>query len=91
MTARITLDVTRDGEFEIWLNEEGRDLLVRQLQHLSKKSDHFHFGPKGLAEVAVSSRAYRDSDTILERGKAMLRSDDWDARYFPHVLNGSSQ
>ena len=40
MTARITINMNKEGSLEIWLNEEGRDLLVSQLQHLSKKSDH---------------------------------------------------
>jgi hypothetical protein len=59
MAARITINLTAKGELEIWLNEEGRDLLVRELQHLSEKSDHFHFGPAEIGEVEVSSLRYR--------------------------------
>ena len=34
MSARITFSLASDGELEIWLNEQGRDLLVRELQNL---------------------------------------------------------
>lgn len=88
MKPRITIDSNTDGELEIWLNEAGRDLLVRELQHLSRQSDHFHFGPEELdGEVPVRNRAYRDGDRIIEWGKVMLRPDEWDAQYFPHVLD----
>jgi hypothetical protein len=86
MAARITINLTATGELEIWLNEEGRDVLVRELQHLSEKSDHFHFGPVGVGEVEVSSQPYRSNDQMLECGKVYFRTDAWDREYFPHVL-----
>ncbi len=87
MKPRITINTTPDGDLEIWLNEAGRDLLVRELQQLSEKSDHFHFGPEELGgEVPVQGRAYRGSDHLLEWGKVLLRPDAWDAKHFPHVL-----
>ena len=86
MSARITVNLTAKGEFEIWVNEQGRDLLVRELQHLSEKSDHFHLGPRGISEVEVSSRPYRPDDKILEVGKILFRTDAWDKQYYPHVL-----
>ena len=86
MTARITINLTPEGELEIWLNEQGRDLLVRELQHLSEKRDHFHLGPSETGEVEVSSRPYRSNDRILEYGKVYFRPDAWDREYFPHVL-----
>lgn len=86
MAARITISLTAKGELEIWLNEEGRDLLVRELQHLSEKSDHFHFGPAEIGEVEVSSVPYRSNDRILEYGKVYFRTDAWDREHFPHVL-----
>jgi hypothetical protein len=87
MKPRITINTRPDGELEIWLNEAGRDLLVRQLQHLSEQSDHFHFGPEDLdGEVPVQSRAYRDGDQVIEWGKVLFRPDEWDAEHFPHVL-----
>ena len=86
MAPRITLNLTADGEFEIWLNPEGRDVLVKELQGLSERNDHFHFGPSPSGEVEVSSRAYRSDDKLLEYGKVLLRPDAWDAEHYPHVL-----
>ena len=87
MKPRITINTNRDGELEIWLNPAGRDLLVRELQSLTEKSDHFHFGPANLdGEVPVQSIAYREGDQVFEFGKVMFRPDGWDAEYFPHVL-----
>ena len=39
MTARITINLSTEGELELWLNPEGRDLLVRELQGLSERND----------------------------------------------------
>jgi hypothetical protein len=87
MKPRITITTTGAGELRIWLNEAGRDLLVEELQHLSEKSDHFHFGPEELdGEVPVQTRAYLESDHVLEWGKVLFRPDRWDAQYFPHVI-----
>jgi hypothetical protein len=90
MNARITINLTADGELEVWLNEEGRDLLVQELQHLSEKSDHFHFGPVDIGEVEVRSRPYRPDDKILEFGKVYFRPDAWDRQYFPHVFGNAT-
>jgi hypothetical protein len=83
MKPRITINTTKDGEFEIWLNESGRDLLVRELLSLSEKSDHFHFMPE---EIELSNIAYRAEDIIFEYGKVYFRPEDWDRKHFPHVL-----
>jgi hypothetical protein len=86
MKPRITINSNKDGELEIWPNEAGRDLLVKELQHLSERSDHFHFGPEKFdGEVPIQTRAYREGDVIIECGNVMLRPDEWDAQYFPHV------
>jgi hypothetical protein len=86
---RITVNLAADGEFEIWLNPEGRDLLIKELQGLSERNDHFHLGPAQIGEVEVSSRPYRPDDQLLEFGKVLFRTDDWDRQYFPHVLDGA--
>jgi hypothetical protein len=86
MKPRITINTTADGLLEIWLNEAGRDLLVKELMHLNEASEHFHFGPAGMAEVGLAMRPYRPEDTVLEYGKVLFRTDEWDATYFPHVL-----
>jgi hypothetical protein len=91
MRPRITLNRSKDGELEIWLNEAGRDLLVRELQHLSERNDHFHFMPEGQdGEVPVRNRPYRQEDEIIEWGKVLFRTDDWDAQYYPQVLDAEA-
>jgi hypothetical protein len=90
MSARITVNLAASGVFEIWLNEQGRDLLVKELQNLSEKWDHFHLGPADTGEVVVSSRPYRPDDTVFECGKVYLRPDAWDKQYFPHVLDAKA-
>ncbi len=87
MDPRITINLTADGEFQIWLNAEGRDLLVRELQQLSEKDDHFHLMPKDMTgHVPTSSRPYDPSDKVLEWGKVLFRTDDWDREHYPHVM-----
>jgi hypothetical protein len=84
---RITLNLTTSGELEIWLNEAGRNLLVQKLQALGESNDHFHLAPAGMGEVEVSTRAYQSGDRVIEWGKVLFRTDEWDRRYFPHVLD----
>jgi hypothetical protein len=86
MNARITVNLTSTGEFEIWLNEQGRDLLVRELQRLGEKHDHFHMGPQDFGEVEVSTQPYRPDDRVLEYGKVLFRTDAWDKEYYPHLF-----
>ncbi|MEY9181630.1 hypothetical protein ABIG06_003311 [Bradyrhizobium sp. USDA 326] len=87
MAARITLDINSAGEFELWLNPEGRDLLVKQLLALSETNEHFHLIPSEVpSDVEISTRPYRPSDKLLEYGKVLFRLDEWDARDFPYVL-----
>lgn len=87
MAARVTLDINSAGEFELWLNPEGRDLLVRQLLALSETNEHFHMMPSEVPSgFEVSTRPCRPSDKLLEYGKVLFRLDEWDAKHFPHVL-----
>lgn len=87
MKPRITIEMTANGELEIYLNEAGRNLLVDELKHLSEKSDHFHLGFAGMSEVEISSRPYGADTQIVETGKVLFRTDAWDKQYFPHVLD----
>ena len=88
MAARISLDINSAGEFELWLNPEGRDLLVKELLALSETNEHFHLMPSEVpSDVEVSTRFYRPTDKLLEYGKVMFRLDEWDAKHFPHVLD----
>jgi hypothetical protein len=80
MTARITMNLNAKGELEIWLNPEGRDVLVKELkelQGLTETNDHFHLGPRTFGEVEVSNRPYRSDDKLLEYGKILFRTDAW--------------
>lgn len=89
MSPRITANLTAEGVFEIRMNEEGRDLLVRELQMLSKKNDHFHLGSYEGSQIQISANAYQATDTILHTGKVYFRPDEWDRIYFPHVMDES--
>ena len=83
---RITLSLAADSLFEMWLNLEGRDLLVQKLQALTIENEHFHLGPAPVGELEVATKAYREGDGVLEWGKVYLRTDEWDEKHFPHVL-----
>jgi hypothetical protein len=87
MKPRITISLAADGSFEIFLNEKGRDLLVEKLQNLSQNNDHLHLGLEEFDDVELSSHPYLPSDKILEFGKVLFRTDEWDRQYYPHVLD----
>ncbi|MEQ1493512.1 MAG: hypothetical protein ABL932_23500 [Terricaulis sp.] len=95
MKPRVTVCTRADGTFEILLNEAGRDLMVKELQRLDRSWDHFHldyYVDPDIADgtdVVLSSIPYRDDDTVLENGKVLLRPDDWDQQYFPHVVGSA--
>jgi hypothetical protein len=93
MKPRVTVCTRPDGTFEILLNEAGRDLMIAQLKRLDRSWDHIHldyFEDSDLAEateVRLSPVPYNADDAVLEHGKILLRPDDWDQQYFPHVLS----
>jgi hypothetical protein len=87
MAPRITLDLAANGELEILLNEEGRDLLVRKLLALNQTSEHFHLGAYDGAEVKLRSQPYGKTDKIILAAKVLFRTDEWDLRYYPHVMS----
>ncbi len=66
--------------------------MVRELQRLDRKWDHFHldhFDDPEMAfatEVALASTPYNEGDKVFKVGKVLLRPDDWDAEHFPHVM-----
>jgi len=92
MKPRVTICARAGGAFEIYLNEAGRDLLVKELQRLDQSWDHFHLdhfgGPEMTlaTDVPLSAIAYNEDDKVFSSGKVLLRTDEWDAEYFPHVL-----
>lgn len=84
---RITFSRSQDGSLQIWLNPEGRDLLVSQLQGLSEISDHFHIMPEEMdPELPARGLPYGAGDEVIQWGKVLFRPDNWDEEYFPHVL-----
>ena len=82
MKPRITMSMTADGELEIWINEAGRDLLVRELQALNERSWHFHLGAFEGAEVEMQDRLYRDTDILVAAAKVIFRTDEQDESHF---------
>lgn len=91
MKPRITFSLTPGGSLEMFFNEEGRQLFIRELSNLNEKNDHFHFAPETLdSELTVSSRAYNPQDHVLEYGKVLFRPDAWDKLYYPHVIDEPS-
>ena len=93
MKPRITISLRADGELELWINSEGRDLLVQELLGLGEKRDHIHLTPKdwGPAEVELSQRSYRTTDKVISSAKILFRTDEWDRAHFPHVLGTDEQ
>jgi len=92
--ARITIAYTKgdDGEPDevlFYVNPEGRDLLINELQHLDERSDHFHLQEEDWqGEVPLQMKAYvPEREQVISAAKVMLRPDQWDAEYFPHVLS----
>ena len=87
---RITISLGKDGFFQIWLNPAGRDLLMRELQALDERHEHFHIMPEDMGpELPVRDRPYEDGDEVIQYGKVLFRPDEWDQEYYPHVMNSS--
>jgi hypothetical protein len=92
MRARITVSVRPDGYFEIYVNEAGRELLIKELEGLNQRRDHFHldhYDDADIADatdVALSPIPYRADDRVLLNGRVLFRLDEWDVKYFPHVM-----
>ena len=92
MKPRITISRNTSGELEVSLNPAGRDLLVNELQRLNEANDHFHLAPEEIGgEVTLQTRAYVPGDEVIDAAKVMLRFDEWDETYFPHVLAGDGR
>jgi hypothetical protein len=93
---RITIYIRADGEFAVAMNEAGRDLLVKELQVLRPSWDHIHLysfeDPEfdWGTDIPLSGIPYHNDDTVLEHGKLLLRPDDWDREYYPHVLDSTA-
>lgn len=95
---RITVIAKKDENDDpagvyLYLNPEGRDLLVNELNRLSEKSDHFHMGTKKWAmDLPLEMKAYEpEIETPVSNVKVMFRPDDWDQKYYPHVMTESAE
>lgn len=90
MKPRITINTAKDDQFEVWLNEAGRDLLVKQLLSLNESNEHLHLGGWPGVDVELAERLYRPSDKVLATGKILFRTDEWDRQHYPHVLDDTA-
>lgn len=88
MADRPRFTVQIDGsEVILYLNPEARSRLIAELQHLDRRSDHFHvLGPEVGDELQTSQIPYRPDDQLAYSMKVCLRYDDWDEEHFPHVM-----
>jgi hypothetical protein len=88
MKPRITINIDKDGQLEIWVNQAGRDLLVKELQTLSGENDRVLLQPEGMPDVVpTQGRAYRESDQVFDWVKILFRTDELDERFFPRVMD----
>lgn len=87
---RMTIQVngeTGAQEVQIYLNPEARDWLIEQLNKLDRKDDHFHaFSFEDWDGLQLSDIPYSPGDNPACALKVLLRQDDWDEQYFPHVM-----
>lgn len=92
MTARPRMTVQISGqegaqEVEIYLNPEARRWLIAQLTKLDRTDDHFHaFSFEEWEGLQLSKVPYDPEDKPACALKMLLRYDDWDAEYYPHVM-----
>jgi hypothetical protein len=92
---RITVTLAAGGDDQppqvrLYLNPEGRDLLVRELNRLDEQWDHLHLqNTKWTVELPLQMIAYEPAmEDVADDVQIMLRPDKWDADHFPHVLEG---
>jgi hypothetical protein len=74
-------------EAQIYLNPEARQWLIAQLNKLDRRDDHFHvFSFEDWDGLQLSDIPYSPNDKTVPALKVLLRQDDWDEQYFPHVM-----
>jgi len=90
---RITVSYTtgEDGkpdEVRFYMNPGGRDLLVKKLARLNDRDEHLHLqDEEWTIEVPLQMKAYvPERESVIAAVKMMLRLEEWDRQYFPHVL-----
>ena len=90
-TPRITVTTTKGDDGEptevlLYVNPEGRDLLVRELMRLDPTNEHFHLMGASWGVGNLREIAYAADETALPHLKVLFRLDEWDQQYFPHVM-----
>jgi hypothetical protein len=80
-----------DGVVDLYLNEAGLALMLKELSKLSESNDHFHmFAPEwGPPEEPLSLRPYRPDTATAGHLKVLFRPDHWDRKHFPHLFDQS--
>ena len=93
MKPRVTINLRADGELELWINSEGRDLLVQELLGLGEERDHIHLTPKdwGPAEVKLSQRSYRTTDKVILSARYCFGRMNGTARIFRMFWGATSK
>lgn len=91
MKPRITFSIAANGTLEMYFNEAGRQKFIQELSRLNEQHEHFHFAPAdNESQLDVSTRPYHSQDRVLEFGKVLFRTDDWDKKHYPHVMDDAS-
>jgi len=91
MTVQVGSGSGLDSEVEIYLNPEARRILIAELTKLDRTNDHFHvFSFDDSNGLQLSEIPYSTGDMPVCALKVLLRYDDWDAEYFPHVMEPPS-
>ena len=77
------------GELQVYLNPEGRELLIKELAGLDERWDHIHLQDQNWTiDVPLQTQAYvPDREEIIDSVKILFRPDEWDREHFPHVLS----
>lgn len=89
MRPRITLVRTNEGGIELLFNEAGKALIISKIGQLGETNDHLHMSTDGgYADIELSDIPYSPTDQVIGEIKLLFRTDDWDRKYFPHVLGG---
>jgi hypothetical protein len=87
MPPRLTLVRTKEGGVELWFNEAGKALLMSEIGQLGESNDHLHMSTSNdSADINLSDIPYRPSDQVIGEMKLLFRTDDWDRKYFQHVI-----
>src|SRR5262245_24821984 len=87
MTVQISGDKPGSREVKIYFNPQARERFVAELMKLDRSDDHFHvFNFEECGGLRMSEIPYSPDDEVIPALKVLLRYDDWDEKYFPHMM-----